>query len=182
MKIKRELTIHDKDLKTGDRIKVRLANETHWATCYKAQGSVRKFIFDDCLDELRPMNTESTTEGGYEASELRQYLRELSEQIPEKLKKKMIPDENGDLLFLLTLREICGCDENCNDVSGQEEWFKDRRHRIATSKEEEYAYWWLRDVVSGSNFAYVLHYGLADGTSASYSFGVRPAFVISSDL
>ena len=183
MKIKREFTIHDKKLKVGDRIKVKLPNETHWATCYKSQGSAHHFIFDDCLDELRPMNSTNTTEGGYEASELRAYLKELGEQVQKKLKNKMIPDENGDLLFLLNLREVFGCDAEWNDVSGQEEWFKDRRHRIATSKEEEYAHWWLRDVVSGSSFANVNHTGYCYYTSASAAWrGIRPAFVISSDL
>ena len=98
MKLRREITIHDKELRVGDRIKVKLRNETHWATAYKKKGSVIFFVFDDCLDELRPMNPTDTTEGGYEASELRKYLIELSEQIPEKLKKKMIPDGNGDYI------------------------------------------------------------------------------------
>lgn len=40
-------------------------------------------------------------------------------------------------------------------------------------------YWyWLRDVVSSSNFACVNNNGYADLNSASYSYGVRPAFLI----
>lgn len=40
-------------------------------------------------------------------------------------------------------------------------------------------YWyWLRDVVSSSNFAYVNDGGSASFNGASYSFGVRPAFLI----
>lgn len=41
------------------------------------------------------------------------------------------------------------------------------------------ATWWLRDVVTASIFAYVYYNGYADCVSASYSFGVRPAFCIS---
>lgn len=41
------------------------------------------------------------------------------------------------------------------------------------------ANWWLRDVISASYFAFVLYSGLASYNSASYSFGVRPAFCIS---
>ena len=183
MKIKRELTIHDRDLRVGDRIKVKLPTETHWATAYKKNGSVLHFIFDDCLDELRPMNSENTTEGGYEASELRTYLKELGEQIPEKLKKKMIPDENGDLLFLLDLREVCGCNEKWEETGGQLDFFKDRRNRVASCKEDEYADWWLRDVVSGTSFANVSGSGNASYSSASRaSIGVRPAFALSTDL
>ena len=40
-------------------------------------------------------------------------------------------------------------------------------------------YWyWLRDVVSASHFALVGYHGDAGYGGASYSFGVRPAFLI----
>lgn len=39
--------------------------------------------------------------------------------------------------------------------------------------------WWLRDVITASDFAFVNHNGIADSASASYSRGVRPAFCIS---
>lgn len=41
------------------------------------------------------------------------------------------------------------------------------------------ATWWLRDVISASDFAVVYYYGFADYYNASYSRGVRPAFCIS---
>ena len=41
------------------------------------------------------------------------------------------------------------------------------------------ATWWLRDVITASLFAFVGYDGLAACDSASYSFGVRPAFCIS---
>ena len=40
------------------------------------------------------------------------------------------------------------------------------------------ATWWLRDVVSASDFAHVYSYGSAGCFGASYSYGVRPAFCI----
>ena len=39
--------------------------------------------------------------------------------------------------------------------------------------------WWLRDVITASNFANVTGNGNASCDTASYSFGVRPAFCIS---
>lgn len=39
--------------------------------------------------------------------------------------------------------------------------------------------WWLRDVITASNFAKVNYNGVAYYYNASYSFGVRPAFCIS---
>lgn len=41
------------------------------------------------------------------------------------------------------------------------------------------ATWWLRDVITASSFASVSNNGIAYYGSASYSFGVRPAFCIS---
>ena len=41
------------------------------------------------------------------------------------------------------------------------------------------ANWWLRDVISASNFANVRYGGFASYASASASYGVRPAFCIS---
>ena len=40
------------------------------------------------------------------------------------------------------------------------------------------AYWWLRDVVSSSGFAFVYAYGYANIGGTSSAFGVRPAFGI----
>ena len=42
------------------------------------------------------------------------------------------------------------------------------------------AWYWLRDVVSAAFFANVTGYGYADCSSASYAYGVRPAFSIKS--
>lgn len=41
------------------------------------------------------------------------------------------------------------------------------------------ATWWLRDVITASNFAVVIDHGRANYFSASHSIGVRPAFCIS---
>lgn len=38
--------------------------------------------------------------------------------------------------------------------------------------------WWLRDVITAANFAFVFGSGLASCTGASLSYGVRPAFCI----
>ena len=38
--------------------------------------------------------------------------------------------------------------------------------------------YWLRDVASATGFSFVLHFGYANYTIASYSLGVRPAFCI----
>ena len=49
---------------------------------------------------------------------------------------------------------------------------------IARNDNNERFWYWLRDVVSSSNFASVTDYGLADHNGASNANGVRPAFLI----
>lgn len=49
---------------------------------------------------------------------------------------------------------------------------------VALNDAGERYWYWLRDVVSSSTFAYVASYGGASHTGASISYGVRPAFLI----
>lgn len=51
--------------------------------------------------------------------------------------------------------------------------FQERPDLITTR-----AFWWLRDVVSGADFADVAVYGYANSAGAGNSVGVRPAFAI----
>lgn len=61
---------------------------------------------------------------------------------------------------------------------GQIEWMKDRRHRIASRKGEEYECGWTLTVVSGAYFAAVGWDGYGACGTASYPSGVRPAFKV----
>ena len=162
----------------GDQIKVKFFNEKHKATAIRREEDGMLFLLDDCLDKAMPMNEHGGNNGGYDASDLRKHLVQKANEMPRELKGRMVPFENGDYLRLLTLQEACGADADFNDTEGQIEWMKDRRHRVAASKCDEYAYWWLRDVVAATNFALVDYNGLADYLSASYARGVRPAFKI----
>lgn len=57
--------------------------------------------------------------------------------------------------------------------------FKHKPDLIVTLNDAGSRYWyWLRDVVSSSNFAFVYYGGLAHNGSAGVSGGVRPAFLI----
>lgn len=57
--------------------------------------------------------------------------------------------------------------------------FKHKPDLIVTLNDAGSRYWyWLRDVVSSSNFAYVGGNGIATNGSAGNSYGVRPAFLI----
>ena len=100
--------------------------------------------------------------------------------LPDKIKERLVPDENGDELRLLSLEEVFGLDSEYNETAKDKQipWMRDRRKRIATRKGDEYEWWWLNNVVSAAYFAGVADDGYASYDGASYAFGVRPAFKI----
>ena len=114
MRVNREVRIKTKHIKAGDGIRVKIPKECHMATAIRDEGDGMLFLFDEYLDEVRQMNSRNSTDGGYHASEMRKYLKELTEEFPEKLRKRMAAVENGDLLRLLTITEMCGVDKNFN--------------------------------------------------------------------
>lgn len=178
MEVMREIGLEVEKLQIGDRISVCLPGEKHTATAVRDEGDGMLFLFDEYLDEARPMNRSDTTDGGYDASEMRKFLQGLAEVFPKKIRKRMVPFDNGDMLRLLTITEMCGVDKDFNRCDGQIEWMKDRRHRIASRKGEEYEWGWTSTVVSGAYFATVASAGDALCNNASYPDGVRPAFKI----
>ena len=176
MKVLREIETETDRLQVGDRIKVNYSGEEHYATAIEERGDTMLFLTDDYLDDAMQMNTDDTTEGGWEGSFLREKLQDIAENTD--IKDLLVPFENGDLLTLLSIQEMFGIDEDWNKCDGQIEWMKDRRHRIADRKGETYEWGWLRSVVSETHFACVDGGGYAYGDSASSALGVRPAFAI----
>ncbi len=176
MKVMREIETEADRLQVGDRIKVNFSGEEHFATAIEERGDTMLFLTDDYLDEAMEMNPTSTTKGDWEGSLLREKLQDLAENTD--IKDQLVPFENGDLLTLLSIQEMFGLDEHFDKCSGQIEWLKDRRHRIADRKGEPYEWGWLRSVVSASNFALVGYNGGASADGASDAYGVRPAFQI----
>ena len=79
------------------------------------------------------------------------------------------------LLWLLSEEQVFGSDLPFDE---QLELMKDPKHRVCSYPDGSRAIWWLRDVVISTNFADVNANGNANNNAASYSNGVRPAFVI----
>ena len=165
-------------IQIGDRLAIRIGEEAHTATAIRQeQDGTALFLLDGCLKDARPMNARNTTDGGYEGSDLRKFLRSLECRIIQNANARIVPFENGDIFRLLTLQEACGCDKNWEDAEGQIEWMKDVRHRAA-ARNNEMEWYWLQDVVSDFRFAYVGAAGHAHNGNASYPRGIRPAFKI----
>ncbi|MBR1677305.1 MAG: hypothetical protein IJ706_08360 [Clostridia bacterium] len=180
MKVFREVRLKVNRIEVGDRIKVKFGKERHTATAIREDKDGVLFLLDDCLDKAYPMNRDGGTEGGYLESDLRETLNEYRDMLPDKIKERLVPDENGDELRLLSLEEVFGLDSEYNETAKDKQipWMRDRRKRIATRKGDEYEWWWLNNVVSAAYFAGVADDGYASYDGASYAFGVRPAFKI----
>ena len=124
-----------------------------------------KYMLYDCLGPEMFMNENGTTEGGFEESDMREYLnKELIRWFKDSMKEKMEKDENGDYLTLPTEKEICS--------------LKDWRDRIALDEDGHSTWYWLRDVAGSTHFALVGGTGYCYADAASLSLGVRPAFYL----
>ena len=187
MKVKRTVTMKVSHFGVGDQITVKLPGYGKFtATAHEITGKGTLFIFDDCVCK-RWMNKENTNEGGYLESDLRKFVtQELLKVFPDKLLKRMVKDDNGDLLSIPTYGQIYGKDwddewdeENIEiDQGKQLPLMQKRKNRIADLQNEWTWYWLQNKVLSSSYFAYVLGDGTAYSYDASASGGVRPAFLI----
>jgi hypothetical protein len=140
------------------------------------------FAFVDCLKKEYPMNKTGTNEGGYEASNLRTILNgEILDSFPDKIKTRMRAFENGDFLRLLSSTEVFGEDHyDGEDNSVQLEPMKNKKMRIALlgKDSDEFAWYWLQNIQDSASFVSVNGNGDPDYGGASYSRGVRPAFIL----
>ena len=187
MKIKRtlELKTKIKNIQLGDIISFKLSDgEKVEARAVKECPPGRMLmLFENCLNETHCMNEDGSANGGWEQSDMRTWLNsEILDRFPEKIRKRMVKDYNDDYLHLLSLIEVFGEDEysHTEDKEHQIDALKDRKNRIASQGNvDDYANWWLRDVVSASNFAIVHAYGYAYyGSASNARSGVRPAFYL----
>ncbi len=183
MKVKRIEEKGVKVLKVGDVISFEMLDgEKVEAMAVEQNGENMTFCLVDCLEQEYRMNPTNTNKGGWEESELRQKMNEeILARFPQDIKDLLVPFENGDLLRVPSLVEMFGENEfeECETEEKQWEPMKNRRNRVCNrGQQEEYEYWWLRDVVSAAYFACVNNYSFADGSYASNACGVRPAFKI----
>ena len=179
MKVWRRMETETNALEVGDVIELK---NGYTATCQKITEAGALMLLDQYVDE-RPMNEERSNRGGWESSDLRAFLLDnLDELIPEDLFEHLGHFENGDNVRIPMLGEMV------NDVPGwaehqdAEQWplMKDRRNRIAFHQDGRWDWCWCmdKDTDSAANFCFVYGDGYADYGSASYSGGVRPAFLI----
>lgn len=190
MEVKRTIKVDTDQFEVGDVIKFKLADgEKVQARAVKQTSIGMLFVLVDCLAKEYPMfeSMEDMTEDyfTYDNSDLRKALNgEILARFPEEIRSRMVAlNGYGDLLRIPTEREIFG--ENVyGQPDGEKRWkcVKKRRNRIAfQGKEGAWEWYWLmnRHKDSASDFAGVNSNGDAGYTSACYSLGVRPVFLLS---
>ena len=101
------------------------------------------------------MNAQNTNAGGWDASDLRKKLNgEILDRFPQKIRKLLLPFENGDLLRLPTEKEIFGsnpCGEDEPESVSQWKPMKQRKNRIASQGlNGGWEWYWLQNRVPNS--------------------------------
>lgn len=182
MKVNRMTEVETKRPKIGDRISFTLkTGEKVEAMAVKELINGTVFCTVDYLDQAYQMNRKGGTRGGYEASDLRKSLNgEILDSFPDDIRERLIPFDNGDILTIPSEREMFGenifAEEDEGDVM-QWEPMADRHNRVAF-RDGVYEWGWLRNVANSTDFARCRAHGNAHGWNASYSRGVRPAFIL----
>lgn len=188
MKAWRKVKMEIKNYEVGDQITVKLKDLGKFtATAQRVyEDGKTLFLFDNCVAE-HEMNENGSNAGGFYESDLCKWMNtELVKSFPTKLIDRMIytDEEHECLLRIPTRKEMFGIDKyNQNyepDLSEQFELMKDRKNRVCSLPDNEYAWYWLMNahLRSSSGFANVTGSGRAANDAASASYGVRPAFLI----
>lgn len=180
MKVLRKQEIDTANIQVGDQMVILLAELGEFtATAHKVTDEGVMFIFDDYVTR-RPMNNRDTNKGGFEKSDLKNWMDTvLFMAFPEELRDKIYG------LTLPTVGQIVGHEDEWDnknlepDTDEQLPLMKECKNRIACF-EDQLTWGWLRNATkeefSSAYFADVSDDGGTNYYDASYSFGVRPEF------
>ena len=180
------------DLYVGDYwtiggVNYRIADLNYW----KGIGNGTKcttnhvVIVPDTILNTGKMNNTATVSGGYINSLMKsKTLNTLAENLPDTLKNRLLTHDTyisdywmRSSVDLLSERMIYGCKVLSNETKFSEvrqlNLFRMDTERIVLDE-----HYWLRDVVSNTNFAVVNKNGFTDSANANGTFGIRPIFAI----
>lgn len=190
MKVRRTEKIKVNTFRVGDVIRFKLSDgEKVEMLAVKEESDGMIFCFVDCLAKEYSMNEQNTNEGGWDASDLRKKLNgEVLDRFPRKIRKLLLPFENGDLLRLPTEKEIFGsnpCGEDESKSVSQWKPMKQRKNRIASQGlNGGWEWYWLQNRAqnSAAYFAGVHGAGTCDCYCAGDTLGVRPVAKIKNPI
>lgn len=181
MKVLRKHELETESIQVGDQIAIQLTDIGEFtATAQKTTDKGMLFLFDDCVSR-RSMNDSYTNKGGYEESDLCNWIKTvLFKAFPDDMKTRISE------LTIPTYGQMFGHDDWYRDVmkSDNDEQLplmKKRKNRIADYN-DSYCWYWLRNAtkesVSSGDFAVVDGRGRADADDADNDNGVRPVFLL----
>ena len=183
MKVLRKSEVDTDNFEVGDVISFVLAHgEEAEAMAVKKEQDGMLFCFVNCLVNEYPMNCNGTNEGGYLASDLRNILNTvILDDFPLKLRNRMVPLENGDLLRIPTEYEVSGHNiyGDVEECAARWDPMKLHRNRIAFCNKSNCGecYWLMNDASHGRARSIIVdQYGFISYRSARYYYGVRPVF------
>ena len=190
MKVRRTEKIKVNTFRVGDVIRFKLSDgEKVEMLAVKEESDGMIFCFADCLAKEYSMNEQNTNEGGWDASDLRKKLNsEILDRFPRKIRKLLLPFENGDMLRLPTEKEIFGsnpCGEDEPESVSQWKPMKQRKNRIASQGlNGGWEWYWLQNRVPNSAALFANVYGNGDAycSYASDASGVRPVVKIKNPI
>ena len=190
MKVKRTEEVDVQQFRVGDIIHFELSDgEKVEMLAVKEEDEGMIFCSSDCLEKECRMNRKNTNAGGWDASYLRKKLNgEILDRFPQKIRKLLLPFENGDLLRLPTEKEIFGsnpCGEDEPESVSQWKPMKQRKNRIASQGlNGGWEWYWLQNRVpnSAAYFAGANGAGRCNYANASLEAGVRPVAKIKNPI
>lgn len=179
IKVLRRHELETREIVVGDCLAVSLKKFGNFTTtAYKITEKGVLFIFDEYITS-RPMNIQSTNNGGYEESDLKMWIDAILLEAFPKCLKIRISD-----LSIPTVGELFGHDNKWRnyyepDENEQIPLMKERRNR-AGYLDDELEWGWLRNATkknsSSVSFAGLDRYGDICCVNASSCGGVRPEF------
>ena len=162
----------------GDKTTIKLDRLGEFtATVHKVMDDKIMLIFDDFVTKM-PVNKSNTNKGGFEASDLHEWLHtEFIRALPYSIRARLTN------VTIPTVGEMFGWDDGWDrnhfeaDNDKQLPLMKQRRNRVAYY-DNECEFGWLRNATkkefSSAYFAGVNNGGGTYCNNASYSNGVRP--------
>ena len=123
--------VADGNYNVGDVIAFTLNDgEEVEALAVKQEQDGMIFCLVDCLRKEYSMNPTSSNRGGYKSCALRKALNtEILDRFPRKIRKLLLPFENGDMLRLPTEKEIVTILRSPHKYKDSREQFEMRTHK-----------------------------------------------------
>lgn len=172
----------------GDQITVSLKGFGKFtATAQEVTEKGTLFFFDTCLPGVHRINRRPSNEGGFNASELCEWLNtKLLAAFPTQIRNKMTQDASGNLVTIPTYGQLFGGpiddwdrDHIEIDSARQLPLMKDRKNRMCGFDLD----YWLQNSLqrrySDKSFAYVDEMGgYVCNECVTYYVYVRPVFIL----